>query len=129
MGEVLRIVVELQREKLRVLRSGTIALRRPLFLESLAELGVEHDICTPRVSEPDVDLAGDGRSLGTHGDEPRGCAVVGAVEGCFAERSSKYSCSRQDTEHGKSRSLDSRQIRMLVESSYEMCYARGTNTL
>ena len=61
-------------------------------LESLAELGVEIDICTPWVSEPDLDLAGDGRPLRAHSNEPRGCAMVGALGGCFSKQSSKYTC-------------------------------------
>lgn len=82
MSEVPRIVVELQREKLQVLRNGTVAsLQRTLNLERLAELGIEHHICTPRVSEPDFDLADYGRSLGVDGGESRGCAVVGAEDG------------------------------------------------
>lgn len=86
MSEVPGIVVELQREKLGVARSGTIAsLQRFHSLETLAELGIKHHICTPGVSEPDLNLAGDWRSLWAHGDESRGCAMVGAEDGWFSE--------------------------------------------
>lgn len=82
MDEVPRFVVELEREKLGVVRSGTIApLQRFHSLESLAELGIKHHICTAGVSEPDIDLAGDGRSLRVDGGESRGCAVVGTADG------------------------------------------------
>ena len=81
MGEVSRIMVEVQRIQVLVVRQGATALQYSSSFESLADFRVEYDKCFLWISEIYFDLATCWSSLGTDSDEFRGCGVNGTVGG------------------------------------------------